>query len=72
MLSNMKLIVGCLCHVPQPQRFSAEQMDSINVTNWNWKIDPPNGEKIIKVPEVQGTEMKVCFSYIFHVAIMQT
>ena len=33
--------------------------------------DPLNGEKFIKVAEVQGTEIKVCFSYIFHVAFMQ-
>ena len=30
MLSNIKLILGCLCPVSQPQRLSAEQMDSIN------------------------------------------
>ena len=30
MLRNIKLILGCLCPVSQPQRLSAEQMDSIN------------------------------------------
>jgi len=40
-------------------------------TNWKWKIDSLNGEKFIKVAEVQGTEVKVCLCYIFHVAIMQ-
>jgi len=38
--------------------------------NWNWIVDPLNGEKFIKVAEVQGTEIEVCFSYIFHVALM--
>ncbi|CAL4902058.1 unnamed protein product [Urochloa decumbens] len=27
-------------------------------TNWNWIVDPLNGEKFIKVAEVQGTEIK--------------
>jgi len=36
-------------------------------------IDPLNDKrKTIKVAEVEGTEIKVRFSYIFHVAIMQT
>jgi 1-pyrroline-5-carboxylate dehydrogenase len=26
--------------------------------NWNWIVDPLNGEKFIKVAEVQGTEIK--------------
>jgi len=28
-------------------------------TTWKWKMDPLNGEKFIKVAEVQGTEMKM-------------
>lgn len=27
--------------------------------NWNWIVDPLNGEKFIKIAEVQGTEIKV-------------
>lgn len=29
--------------------------------NWNWIVDPLNGEKFIKIAEVQGTEIKVWF-----------
>ena len=32
--------------------------------NWNWIVDPLNGDKFIKVAEVQGTETKVCFGII--------
>jgi 1-pyrroline-5-carboxylate dehydrogenase len=27
--------------------------------NWNWLVDPLNGEKFIKVAEVQEAEIKV-------------
>jgi hypothetical protein len=27
--------------------------------SWNWIVDPLNGEKFIKIAEVQGTEIKV-------------
>ena len=68
MLSNMKFTVRCLCRVPQ----LSVQSRWTTSTNLNGMIYPLNDIiKAIKVAEVQGTEIKVCFSYIFHVAFMQ-
>jgi len=68
MLSDMKLIVNlCLCHVPE----LSVQSTWTTSTNLNGMIGPLNSNNCIKVAEVQGTEIKVCFSYIFHIAIMQ-
>lgn len=32
--------------------------------NWNWIVDPLNGEKFIKIAEINGNEIKVLFSSI--------
>jgi 1-pyrroline-5-carboxylate dehydrogenase len=32
--------------------------------NWNWVVDPLNGEKFIKIAEINGNEIKVLFSSI--------
>jgi 1-pyrroline-5-carboxylate dehydrogenase len=31
----------------------------INAANCNWIVDPLNGDKFIKVAEIQGSELKV-------------
>ena len=45
---------------PHPlTKLSSVQGKWIKSANWNWIVDPLNGEKFIKVGEVQGSEIKV-------------
>ena len=66
MLNDINLTLRCLCL----NHNGSVQGSWTASANWNWIVDPLNGEKFIKVAEVQGTEIKVRFSYIFHVAFM--
>jgi hypothetical protein len=36
----------------------------IKAANWNWIVDPLNGDKFIKVAEIQGAELKVWMLWI--------
>lgn len=38
--------------------------------NWNWIVDPLNGEKFIKIAEVQGTEIKVWLGIVILCSIL--
>ncbi|AQK88021.1 putative aldehyde dehydrogenase [Zea mays] len=52
--ANADLALSCLC-----LNHSCSVQGSWTASaNWNWIVDPLNGDKFIKVAEVQGTEIK--------------